>query len=41
MVAVPLHEVHRRKRAKNLTLALVLGGLVILFFFVTIAKMTS
>ncbi len=36
---MPLHEQHRRRRGKNLALALGLGALVVLFFAITIAKM--
>ena len=36
---MPLHDVHRRQKAKNLDIALGLAGLVILFFLVTLAKM--
>lgn len=37
---MPLHDHHRRQRIKNLTVALTLAALVVLFFFVTIAKMS-
>lgn len=30
---------HRRQRTKNLTFLLVLGALVVLFYFITIVKM--
>ena len=36
---MPLHDVHRRQKAKNLAIALALAGLVIQFFLVTLAKM--
>ncbi len=32
-------EQHRRQRGKNLALLAVLGGLVVLFYFVTIVRM--
>ena len=33
------HELHRRRRARNLALLAVLLGFIALLFFVTIAKM--
>ena len=39
MIAMPLHPEHRRRRGRNLVLALSLVGLVVLFFFITIAKL--
>jgi hypothetical protein len=33
------HELHRRRRARNLALLAVLVGFIALLFFVTIAKM--
>ena len=38
---MPLHEQHRRQRAKHVALALGRGALVILFFAITIAKMSG
>lgn len=38
---MPIHEQHRRQRGKNITLALVIVGLMVLFFFITIAKYNS
>jgi len=34
-------EIRRRQRSRALVMALVLGGLAILFFAITIAKMTG
>ena len=34
-------EVARRRRAKNVALALALAGLVLLFYLVTIVKLTG
>lgn len=34
-----LEEYRRRQRARSMVLGLVLGGLAVLFFFITIAKM--
>ncbi len=36
---MPLSEHHKKRRGRNLALAAVLFGLVILFFFITIAKL--
>ncbi|MFN4309280.1 MAG: hypothetical protein ACK4FK_01710 [Ferrovibrio sp.] len=41
MSTVPLHDEHKRRRARNIALGLVLGALVVLFYFITIAKMTG
>lgn len=38
-MTMPVHEQHRRQRAKNVALAVTLAGLVVLFFFITLAKM--
>jgi len=38
---MPLHDEHRRRRGRNLALALVLGALVVLFYFITIARMNG
>jgi len=32
-------EIVRRRKSRNLVLGLVLGGFVVLFYFITIAKM--
>ncbi|MDP6516790.1 MAG: hypothetical protein QF926_09240 [Alphaproteobacteria bacterium] len=37
---MPIHEQHRRQRTRNLAVALTLIGLVVLFFMITIAKMS-
>lgn len=36
---MPLSEEHKKRRGRNFALAAVLLGLVVLFFFITIAKM--
>lgn len=36
---MPLHKEHKKRAGRNYVLAAVLGGLVILFFFVTLAKL--
>lgn len=41
MSTMPLHDEHKRRRARNIALAVVLGALVVLFYFITIAKMTG
>ena len=41
MIAMPLHPEHRRRKGRNLVLALTLAGLVVLFFFITIAKLSG
>ncbi len=41
MMAMPLHPEHRRRKGRNLVLALILAGLVLLFFFITIAKLSG
>jgi hypothetical protein len=41
MPAMPLHEEHKRRRARNLALGLTLGALVVLFFLITLAKMAG
>lgn len=37
------HEAERRRiqRSRNIAMALVLGGLAVLFFFITIAKLQA
>jgi hypothetical protein len=37
----PDHELHQRRRGRNLTLGLILGGFVVLIFAVTIVKMMN
>jgi hypothetical protein len=34
-----LSEMHRKRRWRNIALALVLGGLMVLFYVITIVKM--
>jgi hypothetical protein len=41
MSAMSQHDENKRRRARNIALALVLGALVVLFYFITIAKMTG
>jgi len=41
MSAMPLHDEHKRRRARNLALGGVLLALVVLFYFITIAKMAG
>lgn len=41
MTAMPHHDEHKRRRARNIALALVLGALAVLFYLITIAKMTG
>ena len=38
MTAMPLHELHRRNRAKNIALSLALLGWVVLIFVVSLYK---
>ncbi|WP_330891924.1 hypothetical protein [Ferrovibrio sp.] len=38
---MPLHDHHKRRRARNYALGGVLLALVILFYLITIAKMTG
>jgi len=35
---MPLHDVHRRQKVKNMAIALGLAGLIALFFLITLAK---
>lgn len=37
----PPHEMHRRRFSRNLGLGLVLGGFVLLVFFLTVEKVTQ
>ncbi|WP_341704667.1 hypothetical protein [Ferrovibrio sp.] len=41
MSAMPMHDEHKRRRARNLALGGVLLALVVLFYFITIAKMSG
>tara|TARA_B100000497_G_C7276965_1_gene192646 strand:- start:231 stop:350 length:120 start_codon:yes stop_codon:yes gene_type:complete len=36
---MPLHEEHKKRKGRNFTLAAILGGLVFLFFMVTLVKL--
>ncbi len=36
---MPITDQHKRRRSRNIALALFLAGLVVLFFFMTIAKL--
>lgn len=36
---MPLHEEHKKRAGRNYALAAILGGLVILFFVVTLVKL--
>lgn len=36
---MPLHDEHKKRAGRNFVLAGVLGGLVILFFCITLAKL--
>ena len=38
---MPLHDLHRRRRMRNLALAGALFGLAIIFFLVTLVKFGS
>ncbi len=38
MTAMPLHAQHKKQRRRNLALAGTLCALVVLFFFITLAK---
>ena len=37
----PDHEIHARRKDRNLTLGLILGGFVALVFAVTVVKLSS
>ena len=37
---MPLHDLHRRQKVRNMGIALGLGGLVVLFFLITLAKLS-
>ena len=36
---MPLHDEHKKRAGRNFTLAAVLGGLVLLFFIITLVKL--
>jgi len=36
---MPLHDEHKKRAGRNYALAAVLGALVVLFFFITLAKL--
>ena len=36
---MPLHDEHKKRAGRNIALAAVLGALVVLFFFITLAKL--
>ena len=36
---MPIHDLHRRQKLKNLVIGLILIGLVVMFFLVTLAKL--
>ncbi len=38
---MPIHEEHRKRRGKNIALALSLAAFVVLLFFVTLARMKA
>ena len=37
---MPLHDLHNRQKVRNMAIALGLGGLVVLFFLITLAKLS-
>ena len=37
---MPLHDLHRRQKVKNMAIGLGLAGLVFLFFLITLAKLS-
>jgi len=39
MSTVPLHNEHKRRRARNIALAVALFALVVLFYSITIVRM--
>jgi hypothetical protein len=39
MIAMPQHDEHKRRRARNIALAVVLFALVVLFYSITIVRM--
>lgn len=41
MTPADLEEYYRRQRARSRVMGLILGGLAILFFFITIAKLSD
>jgi hypothetical protein len=36
---MPLHEEHKKRKGRNYILAAILGGMVFLFFMVTLVKL--
>jgi len=36
---MPIHDEHKKRAGRNYVLAGILGGLVTLFFFITLAKL--
>ena len=36
---MPLHEEHKKRAGRNYTMAAILGGLVLLFFVITLVKL--
>lgn len=36
---MPLHDEHKKRAGRNFTLAAILGGLVLLFFIITLVKL--
>jgi|APSaa5957512535_1039671.scaffolds.fasta_scaffold21908_3 hypothetical protein len=36
---MPLHDEHKKRASRNYTLAAILGGLVVLFFIITLVKL--
>lgn len=36
---MPLHEEHNKRKGRNYALAAILGGLVLLFFIITLVKL--
>lgn len=39
MIGMPFHPQHRKLRLRNIAIAAALGGLVVLFFLITLAKL--
>ena len=37
---MPLHDLHRRQKVRNMAIALGLSGLVVLFFLITLANLS-
>ncbi len=38
---MPLHDEHRRRRGRNIALGIALGALVVLFYLITMVKMSG